>query len=89
MPKILFLIFIFHLCNSLYAQDYKFGKVSLADLKKAKSEIDPSAPAELLVKKVDIAFDDKYHLLNPIIHIPFHILHFCFVYRKKLFVQLS
>lgn len=62
MPKILYLIFIFHLCNSLYAQDYKFGKVSLADLKKAKSEIDTSAPAELLVKKVDIAFDDKYHL---------------------------
>ena len=65
MPKILFLIFIFHLCNSLYAQDYKFGKVSLADLKKAKSEIDTSAPAELLV---------ILHLMINIIYIMIYLL---------------
>ena len=48
---------LFLLTIGIYAQDYKYGKVSVDELKKEKSTIDPDAAGEILYEKAVITIE--------------------------------
>ena len=62
MIRTLSILILLLIGNSIFAQDFKYGKVSKEELKKDKSLIDSNAVAEILTKKVNITFSEKYEV---------------------------
>ncbi len=56
MKKHLAIIALFLIITATYSQDYKFGKVSIAELEEIKNVNDASANAAVLYKKQSISF---------------------------------
>ncbi len=59
MKKILIALFLILMANQLFAQDYKYGKVSKEELEEKYCPLDSSANAAVLYKKRKTFFDYK------------------------------